>query len=81
MKRFFIFMVMIVTLCSCVSLKSYRATKARMISLEYERVILRGAAAIEAIEAIETKEDSVEIENTEIINHGTLQTDTTQIKR
>ncbi|MEG2527640.1 MAG: hypothetical protein RSA94_02445 [Mucinivorans sp.] len=78
MKRFFIFMVMIVTLCSCVSLKSYRATKARMISLEYERVILRGAAAIEAIE---TKEDSVEIENTEIINHGTLQTDTTQIKR
>lgn len=39
MKRFFILLVTMLVLTGCVSMKSYRTTKARLLLLEYQRVV------------------------------------------
>lgn len=57
MKRFFILLFLAFLTYSCVSIKSYRETKARMLVLEYERSA-QMAATVASDVAVDTFQNS-----------------------
>lgn len=56
MKRFFILLLLAIFASSCVSISSYRQTKARMLVLEYERAA-QMAADTTAEAVVDTLQD------------------------